>query len=339
VLTIRFCLPGNDRVPAGVTHVGFWIAAVSPDGTALAAYDARDQLLAEVKTVAHNRDFLAVRSSVPISYIKVVPNAQIDPNYTIDDLVFDPPTPMAEAGDAELFTVVLRSGERLKCDNVSLGAAPAAAAPARDQAAPLRLRRLAVTGEDFALPADQAARVLTPTGMWRPGERGGALWAMLADGSVLRADPKAGQIAPQRLPSFRPKPRDDLAALWGATAVYAEPAEGAAPAKGSALALMPSGQKPRTLTTWKLGAAGVESPDWKSPAPPYDATPPLWFAAVPRRAEPAGLLRLTNGEELVLGKRSFALESWSSQRVTLRRGGQTVEVAPSEVLSLALPKE
>jgi len=80
ILTIRFCLPGNDRIPAGVTHVGLWIAAVSPDGTKLEAYDAHDRLLAEIKTVAQGHDFLAVRSNIPIAYIKVVPNPRIDPN-------------------------------------------------------------------------------------------------------------------------------------------------------------------------------------------------------------------------------------------------------------------
>lgn len=94
VITIRFCKPGHAKIPATVTTVGFWTAHVSPGGTALQAYDKDDKLIGSVSTTKHQRDFLAVKSKRPIAYIKVVPDIEIDPDYAIDDLVFDAPTPL-----------------------------------------------------------------------------------------------------------------------------------------------------------------------------------------------------------------------------------------------------
>ncbi len=120
VLTIRFHAPGRPEIPAGVTHTGLWIAAVSAGSTTLEAYDLRGAKIGEAVTVAGPNDFLAVRSSIPIGHLRVVPNVAVDPNYTIDDLVFDAPRPRDDASDADRFAVVLSSGERLLADACAL---------------------------------------------------------------------------------------------------------------------------------------------------------------------------------------------------------------------------
>jgi hypothetical protein len=94
IMTIRFCKTGDDKVPATVTTVGFWVSHVSPDGTALQAYDKDGKLIGSISTAKRKRDFLAVKSTTPIAYIKVVPNIEVDPDYAIDDLVFDTPVPI-----------------------------------------------------------------------------------------------------------------------------------------------------------------------------------------------------------------------------------------------------
>jgi hypothetical protein len=53
-MTVRFCKPGNARLPAGVHYVGFWTSHVAPDGTALEAFDAHSLLgLGSARLVGH----------------------------------------------------------------------------------------------------------------------------------------------------------------------------------------------------------------------------------------------------------------------------------------------
>lgn len=90
-ITIRFCKPKDEKIPATVTTVGFWTSHVAIGGTKLVAYGVDDKEIATVVTDANQRDFLALRSKTPIAYVKVVPDNDIDPDYAIDDLVFDVP--------------------------------------------------------------------------------------------------------------------------------------------------------------------------------------------------------------------------------------------------------
>lgn len=94
IITIRFCEPGDETVPATVTTVGFWTAHVSPNGTSLKAYDKDDRLIGSISTAKNDVDFLAVKSTQPIASVQVVPDVEIDPDYAIDDLVFETPRPV-----------------------------------------------------------------------------------------------------------------------------------------------------------------------------------------------------------------------------------------------------
>ena len=45
VITISFCLPGNELFAAGTRYVGFNVSHVNPEGTWFEAYDAQGQLI------------------------------------------------------------------------------------------------------------------------------------------------------------------------------------------------------------------------------------------------------------------------------------------------------
>ena len=64
-MTIRFCLPGNERAPAGVRYVGLWISHVAVEGTALLAFDVRNRQIAEIKTNTDHRDFSGTDNEHP----------------------------------------------------------------------------------------------------------------------------------------------------------------------------------------------------------------------------------------------------------------------------------
>ncbi len=89
-MTIRFCKPGDERVPATVTVVGFWIAHVKRDGISMEAFDAAGNSISRVSVDKDGADFLGLKSEIPIAYLKISPS-EIDRDYAIDDLMFDAP--------------------------------------------------------------------------------------------------------------------------------------------------------------------------------------------------------------------------------------------------------
>lgn len=323
-LTIRFCLPGNPSVPAGVSRVGFWLAAVSPDGTALEAYDAFDRRISEVKTIAQNKDFLGLESSVPIAYLKIVPNPMIDGDYTIDDLVFDPPRPFVDRGHARLFTAELTSGERLYSERLSLIDGK------------LSLENLSVGLERIALPINEAARVITPSDHWKSSKSNLDAWAKLTDGSVVQLNLQDG-LKVQRFAAMEIEP-GEIAALWGARSAYVEPKPEETPKSGEAV-LLAAGQA-RRFVSFSLTRDAIDlGMGAEMHRAVYRETPIVWFAAPPAARTDVGRLRLVSGEEYVLGGGQFEFESWTAGGVTLRRGAQRASIPEVDILSLTLGKK
>ncbi|MEQ8787866.1 MAG: hypothetical protein RIC55_16290 [Pirellulaceae bacterium] len=327
VITIRFCLPGNERAPAGVRYVGFWTAHVAPDGTALEAYDIRGRRIAAIKTVRHRKDFLALHSNTPIASIKIVPDPEVDPDYAIDDLVFDTPKPLAEAGDAEHFSVLLTTGERLHCDRVEPGETVA-------------LKGLTVGIDRIDVPLEQVAIVVPPKNPSLVPALPDCGFVRLADGSILRC--RGGErLSSWRLPEL-PIALGDVVALWGGETSLIDP-EGADWPENSALLMLDGKTEP--LADLSLGAAWLEGKaiaPWSEKKFTYETSPLVWFAAPRVRPAGSGLLRLVSGDEIVLaggdeGRTSFSLVAWSGEGVKIARGKQQWTIPPHEVGSLLLP--
>lgn len=322
IMTVRFCKPGNARLPAGVRYVGFWTSHVSPEGTALQAYDARDRKIAEIKTTKHQRDFLAITTNVPIAYIKIVPDPEVDPDYAIDDLVFDPPKPLSEAGDPDRFSVVLTTGERLYSQGLKRNG---------DNAT---LEKLTVGAEKVELKASDIA-VLVPPRLPLPVEDKGRCFVRLDDGSILRAEATGG-LTLSRFSQIVKAER--LVALWGSTANLVEPS--AEDWKQGAALLLVDDAAPTTFQQWTLGEEWIESKELELPEEQsYANSPSIWFQKPAKRPEHGGLLRTSSGEEIVLdAKRGYQLKSWGNGGVVIGQGDQQWTIPLGEVSSLLMPK-
>src|SRR5207244_3570731 len=57
---------------------------------------------------------------VPMHEIRVVPNLQVDPDYTLDDFIYSPPQP-ADVRHPEKYIAQLAGGERVLCREVVFG--------------------------------------------------------------------------------------------------------------------------------------------------------------------------------------------------------------------------
>jgi len=110
-LTLTFCEPGRPERPASVSRVGLWIASVSPNSTRLRALDAAGNVVAEALTTQSGTDFLAVESEADIASVEIIPDPNIDRDYTIDDVVFDVPRRASGEGT---YTVTCTTGDVLE---------------------------------------------------------------------------------------------------------------------------------------------------------------------------------------------------------------------------------
>jgi len=326
-LTVRFCMPGNERIAAGVRYVGFWVAAVAPNGTALQAYDARGERIAEVKTTRSGNDFLALQSSVPIASIKVAPNPAIDSNYTIDDLVFDTPRPMTSFGHAKLFVVTLHTGERLQAKQFS-------ATRSR-----ITLTELSVGVEGLSIDAEDVAAIATPLEQLTPAATAGDVWVLQRDGTRLIAtwDTKRQVLATARA-SKMAIPLDQIAAVWSADAKFREPKGDEKPGDGELVVLRDDGVERHD--TFRLAKAGFIKADGKAELFAIDSKHVAWLAPVNTDPQARGEVTLTTGERLVLGDDTtgWRLTEWSGDDVTLQRDKQRVELNAGEIVTLRLPR-
>lgn len=321
-LTLRFCLPGNAGVPAGVHYVGFWTAYIEPEGTLLEAYDVHNRLIGVVKTSTRGRDFLAVKSRTPIAYVKVTSDEEIDKDFAIDDLVFDPPVTLAEASDPDWTTVLLTSGERLKCRSISR------------QGDQISMNELSVGVEKVSVPVTDVASLMPATELAKsPADEADAL-VMLSDGSVIRAKSDDGLRTLAGLEIAE----EQLVALWGKDSSFNLPEESAWPEKGAVMIERDKHYKP--IPDWKLGKKWIEGEGLSLFDYTYADTPIVWFRRPAKRPDGAGILRLAGGEEYILHDGdAYTLADWSAMKVTLKKGNQTIEVPFDQVLTLRLPRK
>ena len=350
IITIRFCVPGQPKVAAGVTAVGFWIAEVSPNGTALEAYDAQDQRIAEIKVVKQGNDFLGVRSTVPIAYVRVVPNLAIDPDYTIDDLVFDTPHPFEFEPDPKFFAVQTRSGDRLLARAVTYAGGKIHVAESTVGIAQLDLD-----------PAD-VKLVITPENNWRVPALPTGCWLKLKDGSILHATAPAAAAAPgpdaavsgpvcSRLPL--PASAQTLVALWGEAGEFIPLPPKTVIPPGGACYVDRKGSL--VFSDWKFGRKFIDEPHFTPAGDPdqrwspvtYQTAATTWFSPDPVISPEAGRLLLLSGETIILAPSSsaapaetihFTLEGWTDRELVLKFGADSLRIPVSEVLVFTPPR-
>lgn len=204
-VTIRFCRPGNENVPAGVSHFGLWIAHVMPRGTSMVAYDLQGRELGSIATTRDGHEFLAVQSPVPIHRIKIVPNLQVDPDFTLDDFIYQ----MVRSGEGahpEKYLIQFADGERVLCTDVSVAQQN------------IKLHGIPAGLPDYSRPTADVLRIAAPDREKQapnPAPVKPGVFAELRDGSVVfgAPTPKAGVPNFARRPQLL-KEKDNLVGLW-----------------------------------------------------------------------------------------------------------------------------
>jgi len=325
VIRIDFCIPGKSNFPAGVKFVGFYIKVVEPDGTKLEAYDGYGQLITAIKTTVKGGEFLAIRSSRPIAYLRIVPQPEIDADFAIDDLYFDTPRPLVEGGDPIVNTVVLKSGDRLQAKSISI------------QDRKVILSDLAFTDKAVQLSLDDVA-VLTPR---KPEELPSLAptFAQLKNGNTLAVD-----IANEKITSSRfggePIGLDQVAAIWSNAGQLPLPPDAKVPMNGAVIMLADG---PLVLSQFELGEKWLTSKDLQDRADlkfSYGDTPAIYLQMPPELPKQAGVIRTINGETLWLGEQTgILIKSFTDKAVEIERSGELESILFSEVNSIRFSRD
>ena len=291
-ITIRFCKPGREKIPAEITHFGLWIAHVLPNGTALHAFDFKGRELGVIRTKNNGNEFLAVALSVPIHTLRVVPNIQIDPNYTLDDFIYTPPQTV-DSTHPDRYTTLFENGERIACADVTFearhgsAARPAGRSPRPEPAA----RRVAVRYH----PGQRWQDLPQPRGLYvEPARRF----------SALRSEPatKGSRPAFARWPRGAQgalKEVEDIAGIWSSQMPRLE-----LPEKSASMVVWD-----RAKGTWQA-ISGVklidEGVEWTAAGGSthklgYLELPMVWLARTTDPTPGSWLVRTIHGESIVLG--------------------------------------
>lgn len=295
-LTLRFCRPGSPSIAAGVRFVGCWLAIVEPEGTSLVAYDALDREIGRATTTKEGSEFLGIRSSVPIAYAKILPNSEIDSNFTIDDLTFDAPAPLLNAPDPDHFAVLLKDGARLHCKSFQPGSGQDAnfsAVP--DSGFATSIEFSSADLHTILPPRNPVAEAA------QPEKDTARLWALLRDGSKLLTKPEEPQTT--ALGSLAMNSLDVLA-LWNMQSDFRVPQEALEIPDGGA-AVLP-GRDPFYLTEVERRPAELagKREDGSIIIYNYGRLPTVWFDNPPPATEVpvTGRISLHGGQQLAFGK-------------------------------------
>ncbi|MEE2640647.1 MAG: hypothetical protein VX768_08485 [Planctomycetota bacterium] len=335
VMTISFCVPGNELFAAGTRYVGFNVSHVNPDGTFFEAYDAQGQLITRFTTDESGTDYLGYRSEVPIARVVVRPNPEVDEDFALDDLFFETPVALLESGNPEFFTVVSRKGERLQANEVSI------------EGNSLKLEKLSFGTGSISLAMDQAWVLIPPRSKLKKKsgeETQNHCYCLTRDGAIQLAD-----LATRKSIRFRqPVEIEDLLAIWGVQNQLSTPPTYKIP-KGSA-ALFADGQY-FDLANVGLGKDWIQSPSIEELAPllkdilpgplqetRYVNSSCIYFGTPPQISTDTGVLYTYDGERYFIGEK-FASLKINSSGIELSRMGNLVQMPWEEIKSLRLPSQ
>ncbi len=328
-ITITFVKPGNEHLPAAVTHFGCWIAYVEVNGTELHAYDLQGREIGMIATRQQGHDFLGVQSTVPIHKIRIVPNLKIDPDYTLDDFIYTPPQ-SPDVAHPEKFVVNLAGGDRVLCRDVSFGPDG------------LHLEGMPAGLPDFVRPLPSVERIVAPERHAKPPA--GGVFVELRDGSILYgAQPAEKDSAPvfARRPQVL-RDAEQVVGLWSAKAPHV-----LWPAAGQKLPAICRVREDRQVewrpieqvqleengVSWVPGATQGTAPRQKSA---YHEVEPLLLRRPTNAGGPGSWhLRTSTGEDVVLSAGELPRLAGSlSRELTTSWDGKELKLPAAEVLSL-----
>ncbi len=197
VMHIRFCLPGQPDVSAGVTRFGMFMERVdNPRDFVVEAFDANGNIVSLVEATDQDCCFAGFQSNIPITEIRVQQNPylvnlkrELDEMYAVDNLTFDRPIPVASSSEHPILK--LKSGNYLAVTKLEM-----------------KKQTWQVTIAEIAKPIAVATKDIAWYQTGNPVTNKPKHWrALLTDGSVVAG--KMGEMCPATPESSPDQPLGD----------------------------------------------------------------------------------------------------------------------------------
>ncbi len=356
VMELTFCMPNQKSVAAGVNEIGLLMARVNHSRDFIVeAYNADGQILACVESSDQPCVFAGVKSNEPIARVRILSNPYlfrvdrgIDEDFAVDSICFSRPVPVSNPSGDGHPTVRLRNGDLIQVDSINLQSNDSISIDSFNQE-PIEVQLDEVKALHFATQLEETKKAKSWT-------------AMLADRSTIYVDP-GDSFTSTSFPSLKFKP-DELVGLWSTQN----------PARFPMASDFDAGNRVMVFPTCRIAANTIEFSDlgfeWdesavklqqplqidgdekgdEDPTPQISAVqfiktwpeniPTLWMSPPNRPSASTGQLRLTDGQQLVLGSDSiFKLTKIDRQEVTLSVAGRQSRIPLSDVLSIEFPDQ
>ena len=365
VLEMRFCLPNQRSVAAGVLELGVFIARVNHSRDfIMEAYNSDGQILGSVEASDQDCVFVGIKSTEPIAFVRILANPylyrtsrKIDEDFAIDSLCFSEPitivNPSNPSEEAGCEIVRLTNGDLLKgkiskvsSDNLSID--------------------VSAINRNVVVPLDEVKTIrfdnaLVPT---EPGKRDWLM--MLEDRSVLKAK-IADELQSQTFEHLTFKPGEVLS-YWFEKNKVRFPVKGdfgngdGGNGGGKAVLVFPTcrigvsnpqfkdgkmtwGQATKLEQNIDLNKTDDDPESGDDPTPKIDAIefsessseniPTVWMKPPSGKPSNKGMVRLTDGQQLILGgSTGFQISKLDDQSITIEVDGRTKQIPKSNILSI-----
>lgn len=193
IMEMRFCMPNQPSVAAGVMEFGMQMARVNHSRDFIVeAYNADNQLLASVESSDEPCVFSGIKSTQPIAKIRILSNPYlfridraIDEDYAVDSICFSPPVPIDSLAPKNQPSVTLNNGDLLKINKIKLSGPDAISiSPVGEQNYKIGFDEIRSINFNHSFQKDPQSFTRL-----RPKQVLDTWTAMISDGSILFIEP------------------------------------------------------------------------------------------------------------------------------------------------------
>ena len=353
-MEIKFCMPNQASVSAGVNEIGLLMARVNHSRDFIVeAYNADGQILASVESSDEPCVFAGIKSSEPIAKIRILSNPylfridrSIDEDFAVDSICFSSPVPVT-VSKGDLPMVRLKNGDLIKGEAIEIKDASTVSIDLSNRES-IDIQLDEVDSINFA----NAGKPSSNEKMWM---------AMLPDRSTIHVEP--GELFTSK--SFAPltfKP-NELLAIWSARNGARFPSASDFQ-EGKTVLVFPtcrivsdSVEFSNKGFSWGKDAKKLLQPvkiegderEEEDPTPQFtkaeygdawpESIPTVWTNPPKTRPAKTGRLQLANQQQLTLGPNAlFQFVKIDDKSVTVSTGNQEFKISLKELSSIEFPK-
>jgi hypothetical protein len=356
VMEIEFCMPNQKSVSAGVHEIGFLIARVNHSRDFIVeAYNADGQILACVESTDEPCVFAGVKSTEPIAKLRILSNPflfridrGIDEDFAVDSICFSTPIPIAAGVSDKRPTIRLKNGDLVKGGEIEMIDASTVS--------------IDVANNKFTKIGMDEIHSLHFGRETEPKSKVREWLAMLPDRSTVFVQPGTPFVS-QTFPDLSFE-ANELMGFWSAGNQARFP-EASDFKTGKNVLVFPTCRIASDSIVfsesgfkWDPQAAKLQQPlevegderDDEDPTPTIHAIeyeeswpesiPTIWMNPPSAREPGAGSVRLTDGQQLVIGNEArFQFVRIDKTGVTIAVDGQETSLPLEEVVSIEFPQD